>query len=348
MRSGFRARAWTIGLLAGLCFLFGFGRIKKAYDWTPQTPLSAVYNALGIAYQQHGLDPSALDSLQLQRGRQIVLHGRAETTPEGGRGQWVSKFYNCNSCHNLVFEEPQANNTSPEARLAYAEKHGLPFLQGTMLYGAVNRTSWYNGDYEEKYGTLVEEARHSLRASIQLCATQCAQGRRLKDWEMEAVVAFLWSRQLTLGNLGFDTADVRQLAQTARISQQPDTLKTWLEAHYTTASPATFAKPPTSLREGYIFAGDPEKGKAIYTLGCRHCHRPGEVSQYILDFSPLTFRQLLRRMDENRQTSFYHSIRYGTKPVPGHRPYMPNYTLERMSHRQVEHLRAYFEREADM
>lgn len=321
---------------------------KKAPDWNASTGLSEIYAFIGAEYNQHGLEPRGLDSTQVERGQQIVLEGRAQTSPGGGRGKWVSKYYNCNSCHNMVFEEPHALNTDPEARLAYARKNDMPFLQGTMLYGAVSRLRWYNGDYKKKYGEMVKEARHDLRASIQLCATQCAQGRALKEWEMDAVVAYLWTRELNLGNLGIEGQQLSKLQQAAVSPEGRDSLKRWLEAQYVTASPATFADAPPDKAMGYSFEGRPEQGRAIYELGCRHCHRAGQVSGYILDYSRLTFRKLLRDMTEDDQESFYQSIRYGTSPVPGHRPYMPNYTLERMSHQQVEDLRAYVEQQAGL
>lgn len=334
----------SLGVMA-----FQYSRpVKKAPEWDTATGLSELYAFIGVEYDRHGATPRGLDSIQVQRGRQIVLEGRAQTSPGGGRGKWVSKFYNCNSCHNLIFEEPHARNTDPEARLAHARENDIPFLQGTMLYGAVNRLRWYNGDYEEKYGKLVEKARYDLRASIQLCATQCAQGRALKDWEMEAVVAYLWTRELRLGDLGLKNTQIETLRQAALNPQGRDTLKNWLEAQYVTASPATFADAPESKAQGYPFEGRPEQGQALYKLSCRHCHAAGGVSQYVLDYSPLTFRKLLRDMTEDDWESFYQSTRYGTSPVPGHRPYMPNYTLERMSHQQVEDLRAYFEQQAGM
>ena len=45
--------------------------------------------------------------------------------------------------------------------------------------------------------------------------------------------------------------------------------------------------------------------------------------------------------------SLYQIIAYGTYAIPGHKPYMPHYPLERMSKQQVEDLRAYVELEAN-
>jgi len=82
--------------------------------------------------------------------------------------------------------KPKGGKT-PEARLTYTAERGLPFLQGTTMYGAVSRETYYNGDYDKKYGELVKPARHDIRGAIQLCAVECAQGRALKDWELESI-----------------------------------------------------------------------------------------------------------------------------------------------------------------
>ncbi|RMF22347.1 MAG: cytochrome c, partial [Bacteroidetes bacterium] len=39
---------------------------------------------------------------------------------------------------------------------------------------------------------------------------------------------------------------------------------------------------------------------------------------------------------------------YGTYAIPGHKPYMPHYPLERMSKQQVEDLRAYIEQQCEL
>ena len=92
-----------------------------------------------------------------------------------------SKHFVCTSCHNIQKEDPDLSIADPQARLEYARDMELPYLPGTTLYGAVNRTSFYNGDYEKKYGDLVKPARNNLREAIQLCAVECSQGRALRS-----------------------------------------------------------------------------------------------------------------------------------------------------------------------
>ena len=89
-----------------------------------------------------------------------------------------------------------------------------------------------------------------------------------------------------------------------------------------------------------------ERGKALYELSCLHCHQGGGVSGYVLDRKRLSFKHLRNNITKDSHFSLYQIIRYGTYALPGHRPYMPHYPLERMSNQQVEDLRAYIEQEA--
>ncbi len=51
-------------------------------------------------------------------------------------------------------------------------------------------------------------------------------------------------------------------------------------------------------------------------------------------------------MTSSSKLSIYHIIREGTYSEAGHKEYMPLYPLEKLSHQQVEDLRAYIEKEA--
>src|SRR5687768_8146241 len=87
----------------------------------------------------------------VNRRRMLFLTGRA-IGPDGNESRLQSKHYKCTNCHNTVREDPVLNNSDPEARLTYSNEMGLPFLQGTTMWGVVNRETWYNGDYFTKYG----------------------------------------------------------------------------------------------------------------------------------------------------------------------------------------------------
>ncbi|NJK82888.1 MAG: hypothetical protein HC912_02805 [Saprospiraceae bacterium] len=68
---------------------------------------------------------------------------------EGKKGAKQSAHFVCTSCHNVERDEPNLSQVDPVAKLAYVVEKRLPFVQGSALYGAVNRTHFYNGDYEK-------------------------------------------------------------------------------------------------------------------------------------------------------------------------------------------------------
>ena len=309
------------------------------------TPVAKVMRELGAAPRLHRV--SGLDTNLVRKGGELITQGYT-VKPNGQKTKRISKFYQCTHCHNVRKENPDLSNINPEARLSYAMEHNLPFNQGTTLYGVVNRESWYNGDYVEKYGKAALKARDTLTKAIQLCATECAQGRRLTAWEMKAVLHYLWSRQLKMGDLGLsDRTMARVKARVAGNRESPKLIEKLKDQFYT-ASPATFldALPVSERRMGK--GGNPARGKAIYKHSCRTCHKAGGPTRYTLDYSVLTFNQLVRHFDDYSEKSIYQVLRYGTSPKKGYRPYMPHYPKERMSRKQVNDLAAYIRKQASI
>jgi len=58
---------------------------------------------------------------------------------------------------------------------------------------------------------LVKPARNDLRKAIQLCAVECSQGRALEDWEMESVLAYLWTIGLKMNDLSFSKKELKSI-----------------------------------------------------------------------------------------------------------------------------------------
>ena len=191
----------TTGLVIGFLSLASISFLDRSQDWNAETSVYSVLKEFGEPAVSHEL--SKVTPEMVARGEELVLNGRMQG-PNAKLKTRVSKYFVCTDCHNTEREDPILTVIDPEARLEFAIKNGLPFLQATTLWGVVNRDVWYNDDYENKYGELVKEARHDLREAIQLCATECSQGRLLDEWEMESVLAYLWSLELKLGDLGFD------------------------------------------------------------------------------------------------------------------------------------------------
>ncbi len=278
----------------------------------------------------------------IQRGEELITLGKT-IGPDGKQSSYISKYYVCTSCHNTVREDPNLTVVDQDARLDYARANAIPYLQGSTFWGIVNRETWYNDDYVLKYGDLVTAAEKSLKASVELCATVCAQGRSLKDWEMESILAYLWSLEMKLSDLDLSENEEKILAGDATPDGEKITL---IKSKYLQKSPATFVGPPADKRIGYDHEGNPVLGKAIYELGCQHCHRPNGESELVLDNTDLSLNWLKRHIPDNTQKSIYEIIRKGTYAEYGHQEYMPHYTLEKMSNEQVEHLRAFIENPA--
>lgn len=327
--------------------------LATAFFWTvqessephrlgPGDAVADVLLQLGDEPVSHYPD-TTLKGVSVEAGRGIMLTGFAPT-PDGGKTNKQSKHYVCTACHNIEKEDPDLSVSDPQARLEYARDNGLPFLQGTALYGAVNRTSFYNGDYEQKYGSLVEPARDDLREAIQLCATECSQGRALEPWEMESVLAYLWTIGLKMDDLILSGEEKGQINQALKGKGDAVSAIQLIKSKYLSGSPATFVAPPEDRKAGYeVDTTDVENGRLVYELSCLHCHENERYSFFRLDDSKLTFQHLAKHFPRYTEYSVYQVGRYGTSPVPGSKPYMPNYTLEKLSHQQMEDLRAYIE-----
>lgn len=322
----------TIGLLL-LGLSYGF-EARPGTALAAQLPVATVLRQLGDTAAMAALPRTDLEGVSADLGRRLVLEGISRS----GR---QSKHFVCTSCHNTVREDPDLRVSDPEARLRYAAEHDLPFLPGTTLYGVVNRTTYYNGDYDKKYGDLVRPARHDLRGAIQLCATECAQGEALDAVEMESVVAYLWTIDLKVGDLALSVAERDQVERALAGNGDAAAATALLRRHYLPASPATFVTPPPNREEGYAETGRPAHGAIIYERSCLHCHGEQRYSFFNLDQSRYAFEFLAKHFPRYTRYSTYQVVRYGTSPIPGKQAYMPHYPLERMSNQQVEDLRAY-------
>jgi mono/diheme cytochrome c family protein len=326
------------GILMGTAWLQG-----NANDWNKETLVSDVLEALGAPSPAH--KPNDLSPENIQRGRDLATTGYA-IGPDGKRSRIQSRYFACTNCHLMDKEDPDLRVSDPEARLTFLLQRNLPFLQGTTMYGTYNKESWYNGDYEKKYGDWIKPARHSLEGAINLCATVCSQGRALEAWEMDAMKAYFWSISLKLGDLSLTESDWQRLKSLQGTGKPDPAAVAWLKSFYRLGSPATFVEAPEDKRTGYQVGrkGNPEVGKHLFVRGCMSCHGAQGSSKYLkLDMGKLSLTMFRNKIASNGYFSLYEIIRHGTHSTQGHRPYMPNYTAERMSNQQVEDLRAFVE-----
>lgn len=314
-----------------LCIIVGASFSFEDRPTEEFTTVVEVLESKGLDFSSKKPDLS-IEGVSAEVGATIFHEGFA-SKPGGGKTSRQSKHFVCTSCHNVQREDPDLSVVDAQARLEYTHERGLPFLQGSTMYGAVNRTSYYNGDYEKKYGDLVYAARNDIRNAIQLCATECAQGRELKDWEMESILAYIWTLELKLEDIDLDHASASSMGIEG------------IQAKYLQASPATFIAPPEDRKAGTGLVGKAENGKLIYENGCLHCHFQGRYSFLHLDNSRMSFKHLKRSMPKYGRHSIYQVIRWGVPSKSGKASYMPQYTEEKMSNQQLADLRAFIEAE---
>ena len=343
---------YKIGLLFGLLMAVVIALSLSPspfsnYIIEEDTPVAELLAKLGEA-SPNEVDP-AVQNASAEVGADLVLRGIA-AKPNGGKTSKQSKHFVCTSCHNVEKEDPDLRYSDPETRLPYVRKKGLPFLQGTSLYGAVNRSSFYNGDYEQKYGALVEPARNNIREAIQLCAVECSQGRALEPWEMESVLAYLWTLQLKVSDLAISDSELQKVQKAIQQSRGKDQAVALVKQYYLDGSPATFVDPPGDRTTGHpnVQPGNTENGAMLYEQSCLHCHENQRYSYFNLDYANTTFKFLDKHFPKYTRYSTYQVGRYGTSPHPGKRAYMPNYTLEKMSYQQLEDLKAYISQQANL
>lgn len=307
--------------------------ILRKQQWNTDSKVSEVLKSLGEKVPAHAI--KKVDSSLVNKGEELFKMGF--TTDANGKNTGrISRHYVCTSCHNNVNEDPVLSDPNPTDRLAYAKKNHLPYLQGTTLYGTVNRASWYNDDYEKKYGSLVAPARDTLENAVQLCAEVCSQGRKLTQWELEAMMQYLWSIELHIGDLNLSDEEL------SKVEAGGNEAVTLIKSKIAPKSPATFIEAiPVSERK-YGAEGDVGNGEVIYTQACMHCHSPkAGITHLKLENNKLSTQQLANSLDKTSDMSVYQIVRKGTYPYAGYKAYMPHFTEERLSNQQLEDLVAY-------
>jgi len=300
--------------------------------------LEAVLLRLGDASLLHEM--KSFDAQKAKMGEDIIRNGF--TTYKGKKSKRISKYFVCTDCHNLTREFSNLASESPKERLAYANSHSLPFLQGSTFFGIYNRTKFYNGDYKKKYGELVDDARDSLDNAIQLCAEYCSSGRPMLDWELDAVKHYYKKNELQIKDLNLPLEIQDKIGQYMNASaQEKKALTAVVKKSYRQFYSATFL--PTMPRENRKYGenGNVENGKSIYNKSCLHCHAYKRATNLGLDNGKLTGRMFVRNLDNYKDKSLYQIIRWGTYAKSGRKQYMPLYTEEKMSDEQINDLVAY-------
>ena len=306
-----------------------------------QTPVSSVLIALGDEAPEHYVGTH--DMAKLEKGKDLIISG----------GPWnngeveyrLSNHFVCIDCHNMQPEATFADDNDPDSRLQFAKKTNLPYLPGSTLYGITNRTSWFNGDHEKKYGKeLVEPARHDLKNAIQLCSKECSVGRELTDDEMESVLHFLSAMELKMKDLDLSEDELAQITKIGQTPVEKSASINLIKSKYIDGYPATFAEEIPKNERKMGKEGNLENGKWIYEKSCLHCHGEDKVTIKTVFGSgdeQKDFDWLAGYFRKSNGGSIYWITRHGTSSKEKNPEYMPIYSKEKLSDSQVEDLAAY-------
>jgi len=341
-----------IGLLTSLMILVLVASFtllqpeKEQFFLSENDDLWAVYEKLGKI--RFNAVNTSISGVSAKKGSDIINKGYSTKQDGTGKTAQQSPYFKCTACHNQEKEFEDLSNISTQSRLDYAEKYDLPFLQGSSFYGLINRKTFYNNDYQKKYGhvPIIKASNTNIRKAIQLCATQCAQGRALSDWEIESILAYYNTIGLKIKDLNLEPAEKKAIETAISKNKNLHQAVHTLEAKYLATSPAHFVehKAYTSLTEAE--KKDIERfknGQLIYERSCLHCHEGKRYSFFALDKSKFSFVNLLNRTKANKESSIDNITRHGTWPLAGKKAYMPLYPIEKMSEEQLIDLKIYIE-----
>lgn len=310
-------------------------QIKEIDDFT----VSDVLDVLKEPRPLHYLPFVHTDSAKM--GEELVKFGKLSD----GSNSRISKYFVCTDCHNVQLETDDPSDESPERVLKFSKENKIPFLPASTFYGMFNKEHWYNGDYAKKYGELVAPTRDTLFNAIQLCATQCSQGREMEDWEIRCVMHYYKSIELKVSDLVFTTEEYQLFRAGVVGGMKKQALKA-LRSKYNQINDAHFGTSAIPKIEGY--EPNKENGDYIYNGGCLHCHAVGRnITNFDLDDTQLTHKFLLSKKNKYNSYSISHITRYGTYAITGRRQYMPQYTFEDMSDEQMLDLMFYIETRAN-
>ena len=301
-------------------------------------------------------------------GKELFINGQVKRPPKGRRpSKPISKFFNCMGCHNYEREDPDLTNQDAEARFEWIEKtgRGIYLLQGATMWGAVNRETFYPDYYAIYHHLCVPKGKKppstpcgpllkvcgpgcrtmdpdSLEDAIQVCSAYCSAGRYLEEWELYALLTFFWDQEIRLKDLDLppeQAAHVQAiLTSHSADPQYAKGLRHLLAGKYAKKAENTFLgdfKSTRYTRQGSIvveyedgtkYTGDSGRGERLWNLSCARCHGIKNLPQKATHFT----RDLGK---------FHKMLAKGTR----HRdePYMPNFTLERLSRQQAADILLY-------
>lgn len=337
-----------IGGLLGVSAVFSpTSQPNPGFDLNDQTPLWKVMTKLGKINPHPPKNPT--DSDLLAQGESLVKNGWA--MHDGSKSTKLSGKLTCAACHISEQEHPELHNTDPEERIRYLETIDQPFLPGPTFYGMVNRIMFFNDDLLKRYvgpkADLLRAAHFNLRDAIDACNQVFGQGRRMKEWEKEAILMYLWTMELKMGELKMEQKDFDAVKYAVDNNRSNAKAVNIMRNYYLEVYPATLEGPfdPIERRMVSPVVSNFSSGRRLYDRSCLHCHGEKRYSKVNLDYKQRTFKKL-RSSFEATSFSIYDAHRYMPTGKNTQRP--PVFTAERLSNRQLQDLRYFISTMARM
>lgn len=286
------------------------------------------------------------------KGKQLISRG-VSVDFKGKKTNQTSPKLTCIACHTIVPEHQFPATIDPTQRLAFADSLNLPFLPGPPFYGLVNRVAFFNQDYQKKFQhknqALLKTGHHDIRGAMQACNQIYAKGRVLDNWEIESMLAYLWTLELKVGDLSIPDSLLAILQ--ASITQKIDNNRTLtvLEQYYSATYPATLNAPllVDERKRTSPVINDFNNGMKIYKLSCLYCHQNGRYTHLNLDSGEKSFEYLKKHFDDSSVHSMYDAHRYHPKSK-ANKATPPHYTAERMSDQQLQDVRFFITKMAQI
>lgn len=305
-------------------------------------------------------------------GRELFHTGQVATPPLGGApSRRLSRYkeYTCSACHNITREDYNLTRQDSDNRFALIEVSSTPLrmVQGTTLWAVVNRRTFYNGHYSKYNGLPIPVDSHpspetitcnagedcrpwrndSLADAIQVCGFYCSEGEGfLAKWELLSLLTFMWDIELRLADVDSanETKDrvakvlLHRSAYSAEIVRIHEQI---LNLAYLSAAGATKREIPPAFQKSRFhkpgkkartaLQADANTGERLYALACVGCHFDGsEVSDSW-------------GVDLGLSESYFHQVLADGKHATSRRPYMPEFTNERLSPVQATLILAYLQ-----
>jgi hypothetical protein len=310
-----------------------------------ETPLWEVMSKLG-KIRLNGLDNARQQDVD--KGRELVNFGY--TADFDNKKTTKIAELPCAVCHSLVPEYDDLGVIDPQKRLDYADSLGLPFLPASPLYGMVNRIYFFNGDYQSKYqhpkfGDLVKKGHNDIRVAMQACNSIFANGRTLEEWELESILAYLWTLEIRMKDLKFSEKDANDIESALENNTGNAKAVNLLRRVYPETYPATLISPAlvNDRKRTSPILNNFANGRKVYERSCLHCHENKKYASPKLDSDQSTFNFLKKHIDDTTSRySIYEALRYLPTPPRGLRnSHSPHFSKQRMSEEQLQDLRFY-------